>query len=209
MRVELLQKRGSQGFDFVPLNRPGLAQSLLELRNERRDRYDAASITLRKALKEGYQLLVSYTRSSARSNAVLDFTLDNPLFSPQAGGPLPWDAPDRLLSWGWLPLLKGFDFAYALDWRDGYPFNVVDQEQRLVGAPDGRRFPAYFSLNLHLERRFQLLGLKWAVRAGFNNATNRENPTVVNNNIDSPQFLSFGGTQHRVFTGRIRFLGRK
>jgi hypothetical protein len=209
MRIELLQKRGSQGFDFIPLNRPGLAQSLFELRNERRDRYDSASITLRKALKEGYQLLVSYTRSSARSNAVLDFTLDNPVFSSQAGGPLPWDAPDRLLSWGWMPLIKGFDFAYALDWRDGYPFNVVDQEQRLVGAPNGRRFPSYFSLNLHLERHFRLLGLKWAVRAGFNNATNRENPTVVNNNIDSPQFLSFGGTQHRVFTGRIRFLGRK
>ena len=48
-----------------------------------------------------------------------------------------------------------------------------------------------------------------ALRAGFNDVTNRHNPTVVNNNIESPLFLTFSGAQHRAFTGRIRFLGRK
>ena len=52
-------------------------------------------------------------------------------------------------------------------------------------------------------------GLRWALRAGFNNVTGRDNPTGVNNNIDSPEFLTFGGAQGRAFTGRIRFLGRK
>jgi len=51
--------------------------------------------------------------------------------------------------------------------------------------------------------------LESGLRAGFNNVTNRQNPTVVNNNLDSPKFLTFGGTEHRVLTGRVRFIGRK
>ena len=140
---------------------------------------------------------------------MLDPDIDNLVFGQQAAGPLPWDAPHHFIWWGWLPLVKKFDFAYSLDWRSGYPFNVVNQEQQLVGAPDARRFPTYFTLNTHIERRFRLFRYQLALRAGFNDVTNRQNPTVVNNNIDSPLFLTFSGKQHRVFTGRIRFLGRK
>lgn len=211
LRVEALQKRGSRGFAF--LNRvveaDGQQRQLFELGNTRRDRYDAIQISARRGLREGYEVFVSYTRSSARSNAVLDFTFDDPLFSLQAGGPAAWDAPNRLLSWGWMPLFKGFDLAYALDWRDGFPFSVVNEEQELIGRPGSRRFPDFFTLNVHLERRFRFFGANWALRAGFNNITGRANPTAVDNNIDSPAFLTFGGQQHRVFTGRIRFLGRK
>jgi hypothetical protein len=207
LRVELLAKRGRDGFAFV--NSSGTAAGSFELRNQRRDRYAAAQITLRRAFKDNYSVFASYTRSSARSSAVFDFGIDNPIFSLLTDGPLPWDTPNRLISWGWLPLLKGFDLAYALDWRDGYPYSLVNEEQHLVGAPNSRRFPAYFSLNLHAERRLRFLGFQWALRAGFNNVTNRPNATSVNNNIDSPHFLTFGGVQDRAFLGRIRFLGRK
>lgn len=210
-RLELVARRGSNGFAFInPGTRaPGQVVNVFALSNERRDRYSGAQLTLRRAFKDGYELLVSYTRSAARSNAVFDPSLDNPLFSQQAGGPLPWDAPNRLISWGWLPLVKGFDLAYSLEWRDGYPYSLVNQDQQLVGAPNERRLPNYFSLNLHAERRFGLFGLNLALRAGFNNLTNRRNPSSINNNVDSPQFLTFGGVQGRAFTGRIRFLGRK
>jgi hypothetical protein len=209
LRVELMQKRGSRGFTYINGGEGGAQGSVFRLESARRDRFDSAQVTVRKALGDGYEVLAAYTRSAARSNAVLDFTLDDPIFSPQAGGPLPWDAPNRLLSWGWLPLVKGFDLSYALDWRDGFPFSLVNQEQRLVGPPGARRFPDYFALNVHLERRFRLFGLNWAVRGGFNNVTGRPNPSVVNNNVDSPQFLTYGGIQRRAFTARIRLLGRK
>lgn len=212
LRLELVEKRGRAGFTFLR-RETGLDRSLplvlLELRNERRDRYDAVTITLRRTIKDNYAWLAAYTRSAARSNAIFDFSLDHILFSPQAGGPLPWDAPNQLISWGWLPLIKGFNFAYSLQWRDGFPFSLVNQDQQLVGAPNARRFPSYFSLNLHMERRFRLLGVNLALRAGFNNVTNRQNATEVNNNVDSPHFLTFGGVQGRTFVGRIRFLGRK
>lgn len=209
LSAELISRRGSNGLAYDNLDAAELTAGHFELHNGRRDRYRAAQLTLRRSFKEGYSMLIAYTRSAARSNAVFDFNLDNPLFGQRTGGPLPWDAPNRVISWGWLPLVKRFDLAYALDWRTGYPFSLVNQEQQLVGAPNARRFPVYFSLNVHLERRFELLGLNWALRAGCNNLTNRPNATEVVNNVDSPQFLTYGGVQRRVFVGRIRFLGRK
>jgi hypothetical protein len=211
LRAEFVQKRGRDGFAFFSraIDRAGVPLNIFELHNERRDRYHSFELTARRMFKGNHEFLASYVRSSARSNAVIDFNIGNPVFGPQSGGPLPWDAPNRFLSWGWLPLVHGFDLAYSAEWRDGFPFNLINQEQRIVGNPNSRRFPDYFSLNVHVERRFKLLGSQWALRAGFNNITDRENATVVNNNIDSPEFLTYGALQHRAFTGRIRFLGRK
>jgi Carboxypeptidase regulatory-like domain len=211
LRVEYLGKRGTDGLAYQSAGPEisGLPSGQFVLRNIRHDHYDAVTFTLRHSFRRGSMLFGSYTRSSARSDAVLDSTLANPLFSPQLPGPLPWDARNRFLSWGWLPLVKKFTLAYTLDWRTGYPFNVVNQEQELVGLPDRLRFPDYFALNLHVERRFRLFGFEWALRGGFDNITGRGNPTVVNNNIDSPRFLTFSGERGRSFTGRIRFLGRK
>ena len=207
--VEFLEKRGHNSFAFFNRGQSGQTSGGFELRNDRHDRYDALQITVRHTFKGNYAVLASYARSSARSDAVLDFDIDNVLFTQQAGGPLPWDAPNRFISWGWLPLIRKFDFAYSIDWRDGFPFSLVNQEQQLVGAPNSQRFPVYFTLDTHLERRFHLFGYYLALRGGVNNLTNRKNPTVVNNNVDSPEFLTFAGTQHRAFTGRIRFLGKK
>ena len=208
-QAEFIGKRGRDGWTYV--NQPS---GLFVFENTRRDRYHSVEITARRRFKGGHALFAAYTRSTARSNAVLNFTLDDPLFSQQVGGPLPWDAPNRFQSWGWMPLswmprMKAFDFAYSLDWRDGFPFFLVNQEQELVAPPGARRFPTYFALNLFLERRFLFLGRQWALRAGFNNITNRHNPTSVDNNVDSPRFLTFGSLEGRALTGRIRLLGRK
>ncbi len=211
LRVEVIGKRGRNGLAFFGADGGGPAEpdALFELSNAKRDRFDSLQITARRAFGRGYEMMASYTRSSARSNMVFDFNIDTPVFSSRTEGPLPWDTPNRFISWGWFPLVRRFDLAYSLEWRDGFPFSLVDQNQQVVGTPNSRRLPAHFSLNVHVERRFQMLGLRWALRAGFNNVTGRDNPTGVNNNIDSPEFLTFGGAQGRAFTGRIRFLGRK
>ena len=210
-RAEWIGRRGVNGYAFELQDgaQPGQLMTVLELGNTRNDSYDAFSLTARRAFKANYLLFASYTASSARTDTALDFSLDTPIFSPQAGGPLDWDAPHRLISWGWAPLVKKFDLAYSVEWRSGYPFSVFDQNRRLVEAPNSRRFPSFFSLNLHAERRVRLLSLNLALRGGFNNITNRQNAFAVDNNINSTQFLRFSGIQGRVFTARIRFLGRK
>jgi len=212
LKAEFLQKRGIHGFVYNTTN--GASGGNFILQNTRQDRYDAFQLGLRRSFQKSYMLTASYTRSRSRANQVLDFNVDDPILSPQAGGPYRWDVPNRFLSWGLLPffrlpVIKKLDVVYSLEARTGFPFNVTDDQERLVEPPGSRRFPAYFSLNVHLEKRFRLFGFYWAVRGGFDNITDHENPAVVNSNIDSPQFLTFSAFRRRAFTTRIRFLGRK
>jgi hypothetical protein len=79
----------------------------------------------------------------------------------------------------------------------------------LVGAPNSSRFPSYFNINLAFERKFRFFHYLWAWRFGFNNLTNSLNPNVVNNDVDSPTFMTYGRGQVRAFSVRLRFLGRR
>jgi len=212
LKAEFLQKRGTHGLVYNTLN--GQLGGNFVLQNTREDRYNAFQVDLRRSFRERYMIFASYARSSARSNQVLDFNVDSPVLSPQAAGPYPWDAPNRFLSWGLvpffkLPLIKEVDLAYSLEARSGFPFNVGNNEQQLVESPGSRRFPGYFSLNLFMEKRFHAAGRYFAVRFGFENITDRHNPLFVNGDVDSPRFLTFSALDHRAFTTRIRFLGKK
>lgn len=212
LKAEFLQKRGTHGLVYnTPIGQP---DSNFVLQNTREDRYNAFQVGLRRTFRQRYMVFGSYTRSRARSNQVLDFNVDSPILSPQAAGPYPWDAPNRFLSWGLvpffkLPLIKEVDLAYSLEARSGFPFNVENNQQQLVEPPGSRRFPAYFSLNLFMEKRFHAAGRYFAIRFGFENITDRQNPLFVNGDIDSPQFLTFSALERRAFTTRIRFLGKK
>jgi outer membrane receptor for ferrienterochelin and colicin len=206
--VEYIGRHGTRGLAYLTPG-TGAASGVFELQNERRDRYDGLQFTVRRTFKDTYSVMASYTRSSSRSNVAIEPGFDDPVFSLVAGGPLPWDSPNRLLSWGWMPLPKKFELSYSLDWHDGFPFSVVNEDQRMIGAVNSHRFPDYFAINLHVERRFRLLNFEWALRAGFNNITDHRNAALVDNNIDSPFFLTYQAIQGRTFTGRVRFLGRK
>lgn len=211
LKAEFMDKRGTNGFVYNTLN--GASGGNFILQNTRDDLYRAFQVTLRRGFGKRYMVLGSYTRSTAHSNQVLDFNVDNPILSPQEPGPYPWDAPNRFLSWGFLPFFKlpivhSLDLAYSMEARSGFPFDVYNDLQQLVEPPGARRFPEYFSLNLHLEKRFHAFGYYWALRGGFDNITNNQNPVVVNADINSPQFLTFSGYNPRAFTSRLRFLGK-
>lgn len=208
LKVEYIRKRGVHGFVYDLTNLSSL-NGQFALSNSRQDHYDGFQIGARHAFRNGHMIAASYVRSHARSNQVLDFNIDNPQFSPQQPGPYSWDTPNRFLSYGLLPLMKGFDLAYSTEVRTGFPFNVVNDQQQVVEAPGSRRFPTWFTLNTHIEKRFHALGYYWAIRGGFNNVTGRKNWIDVNNDINSPHFLAYSVYNGRAFTGRIRFLGRK
>ena len=179
------------------------------LTNHRRDHYDGFEISARRNFKNGYALFGSYVRSSATTTAALFYSPILSILGPQSGGPLPWDTPNRVLSWGWMPLpkTKRLDFVYSLDWRTGYPFNSVNANQDLVGPPNSRRFPDYFSLSPGLEIRFHFRKTYFGLRGVIENATGHENPYVVNNVVDSPHYLQPLQAQGRSFTARIRIIG--
>ena len=212
LKAEFLQKNGTRGLVYNTAN--GQPGGNFVLQNTREDRYHSFQVNLRRAFRHRYSVFGSYTRSSARSNQVLDFNVDSPILSPQAAGPYPWDAPNRYLSWGLapffkLPIIHEFDIAYSLEARSGFPFNVTNDQQQLVDPPGTRRFPTYFSLSLFVEKRFHAFGRYWALRGGFENITDHANPAVVNPDINSAHPLTFSAFQGRAFTTRIRLLGKK
>jgi hypothetical protein len=200
-----LWRRSGNGFTYI-----GGADGALHLGNSRRDQYRSASIVARQTLVQQYEWMVSYTRSQAVSNAVLNLRVDQTTQVVNNLGPMPWDAPNRFLASAYLPVprFKNWAMAILVDARSGFPFSLVDQAGNVVGAVDSQRYPANFDLNLHLERQFVLRGYRFALRGGFNNITDHANPTAVNNVVGAPQFLQFLGTEGRHFVLRIRFFGR-
>jgi hypothetical protein len=218
-------RAGGRGFTYETLSPESgptfYDGAVFQLRNTRRERYDAADFAVRRTFAGQFEWFLGYTRSSTRSNAAVDYSLENPVFAPQMAGPFDWDTPNRIHMWGWVPipkralprrlkfLLRNTTTAYLVEYRTGFPFSVVDQEGFLVGRPNARRYPDYFNVNLHFERRFRALHYLWAWRCGYNNLTGNLNANVVNNVQGAPQFLTYGRGQARAFSVRLRLLGRK
>ena len=152
----------------------------------------------------------AYTRSKANTNQVLDPVLGQLYFAPQQPGPLSWDAPNRLFTWGSIPTpIWGILFSYFFDYHTGYPYSAINQQQFLVGAANSLRFPAYASLTLGFEKKFPFKERIFALRVAVINIAGRQNPDVVVNNVDAPNFGAFSGGQGRAVTARLRFVGRR
>jgi hypothetical protein len=222
-RMEYLHRGGSHGFSFEPVA-PATADLVYQganytLRNDARVRYDAFDFSLKRTFAGKYEWFAGYTRSAARTDKAVDYNLENPVFALQMPGRLPWDAPNRFHMWGWLPvpatrgrlafLTRNTTAAYLVEYRTGFPFNVVDENSFLVGPPASLRLPDYFSINLHFERKFRVANYLFAWRWGFDNITNNGNPNYVNNVYGTSQFLTYGRGQARAFSTRLRLLGRK
>jgi Carboxypeptidase regulatory-like domain len=219
------RRQGSDGFTFESAapETPAMVYqgAVFNLANDQRVHYDAFDIAVKRTFAGQYEWFIGYTRSSARTNTAVEYSLENPIFALQMPGPLNWDTPNRVHMWGWAPLAarrlpKRFEFllrntsaVYLVEYRTGFPFSVVDEQGFLQGRPNSARFPDYFSLNLHFERKFRAMHYLWAWRCGFDNLTNNRNPNYVNNVTGTSQFLTYARGQSRAFSVRLRFLGRK
>lgn len=210
--TNFMRKNGRLGwaYDLTPAEFNPSTLFMFRLESRRQDSYTYVQAGLTRTFKDKYPWLLSYSHSSARTTAVIDFSQDNPIYARQSHGPFDWDSPDRLISWAIFPIpyLKKYTITYFAEWHSGLPWSEINQLQELLGQPNTRRFPAYFNLNLHAERRLRFWRTEWALRVGFNNLTAHNNPTSVSNNVDADDFGHFTGSPGRVFTGRIRFLGR-
>ena len=225
VKAQWLERRGYSGFSYVnslpqPQNVSGLIvflgnpsplfDAVFRLSNQRRDSYHSTEISVQQPLDSDHEWMASYARSSARSNNVVDRNIDErQIVNGNNQGPLPWDAPHRLLSWGFLPTLwKDWSIAYLLEWRSGFPFSTQDARGRVQGTVDDHRFPAFFEWNLFAEKRMTIRGYRIGLRGGFINITGHQNPNVVNNVVGSPLFLQMYGGQRRALNFRVRFFGK-
>jgi Carboxypeptidase regulatory-like domain len=207
--LELLARDEHHGLAFETLT-PGQVGSDFVLHTSRRDKYRGATLSARRQFSNGTVLFANYTRSRASTDQVLDPTLGSLYFAPQSAGSLNWDAPNRFLSWGSIPTpVWGILFSYLLEYRTGYPFSAINQQQFLVGPPNSLRFPSYTNANFGVEKKFRFRGYIFAARLAVINIFGGQNANTVVNNVDAPNYLTFYGGQGRAVTGRLRFVGRK
>jgi len=211
--LDLLARDEHHGLVFRTAT-PGQIGSNFLLETQRRDKYRSLTVSAKHTFENGALLFGAYTRSKASTDQAIDPYFGQLYFAAQQPGDLLWDAPNRFVSWGSIPTnIWGLLFAYFYEYRSGYPFNVVDQQQFLVGAPASQRFPYYSSLTVSLEKPFRFKEYIFAIRVSAVNALNRQNPDVVVNNVDAegatPGYLTFSGGQGRAITARLRFVGRK
>jgi len=207
--VELLARDQHHGLVWETLT-PGQIGSNFLLQSSRRDKYRSVTVTARHTFANSAELFGSYTRSKASTDQVLDPVLGSLYFAPQQPGPLSWDAPNRILTWGSIPTpIWGILFSYLVDYHTGFPYSAINQQQFLVGAANSLRFPSFASLTIGLEKKFTFRDRIFAVRLSAINILDRQNPDVVINNVDAPNYGMFTGGQGRAFTARLRFVGRK
>jgi len=212
--ADFIDKNISNIFTYANQNGPSALSGTYLLTNERRDHDYVADIEARRSFGQWYTLFVAYTRSQAHTNAAIDYSPTVSLLGPQQSGPLAWNTPDRVISWGWLPLAlprfkKSWDFVYTLDWNDGFPITSVNANQQVIGAVGSHTFPNYVSFSPGLEWRFHLHGYYFGLRGIIENITDSQNPAVVNNNVDSPDYLMFTEPLGRAVTARIRLIQSK
>ena len=207
--INVLARNGYHGFAYID-QEPTQPGGVFLLEDHRKDRYRAATFSMRHAFSDTTEVYGAYTRSRATSNEVLNPALGSIFYVAQQSAPVAWDTPNRIVTWGWMPThIWRVVFSAFFEYRSGYPFSAINLLQQLVGPANSRRFPPYINVNFGLEKKFAFRGYLWAVRGVAVNPFDRQNSTNVVNNVDAPNFGTFTGGQGRAFTLRVRFAGRK
>ncbi|MDQ6787086.1 MAG: TonB-dependent receptor plug domain-containing protein, partial [Acidobacteriota bacterium] len=170
--------------------------------------YDALELTAKLMLPKKQPFYLSYVRSKARGD-LNDFNsyygdFGVPIVRANQFSNLSTDVPNRFLAWGNISLPHKITASPILEWRSGFPYSVVDENQNFVGTrnANSRRFPKFFSLDAELSKDFQITK-KYAIRLsvrGFN-LTKHFNPRNVRNNTGDLAFGAFINNYRRYFTG--------
>ena len=184
--------------------------SAIVLRTDGRSRYREAQVTTRYAFHGADQIVASYTRSSA-VGSLNDFNsffgnIENPVIRPDERGPLPWDAPHRVLVWASLSLPRGFAVFPVLDARTGFPLSNLDADRNFVGPRDAAgRFPTFVSVDAQVTKKLVVFGHNATIGLKVFNITDHFNPRDYQGNIASANFGSFDNAVGRTFRGKWVF----
>jgi len=189
--------------------------STLMLLNTGRSRYREFQAVARLRAQEKRNIFLAYVRSQARGD-LNDFNsyfgnLRRPVIRPNEYGPQSFDVPNRLLFWGDFGLPFDVVATPVLDWRNGFPFSLLDEEQNYVGPRGaGGRFPSFLTLDVQVTKgvRIPFRGKKYKGRVGLTifNITDHWNPRDVQNNLASTQFGSFYNSPGISFRTKFEFV---
>src|SRR5882724_2054697 len=211
LRVGYIDSHTTYLFTVNPFTAGPAAPSFLALTNTGSSHYRELESTVHFTFHRNDEVNVSYIWSRTRgdlnnlSSVLIPFA--QPVIRPNVYGILPYDVPNRVVTWGIVSLPRGFKFSPIADIHTGYPYSNIDTLQNYVGTPNGQRFNSFFTLDVKLYREFRIpflgsehgKGKAHHVRLGVYslNVTNHGNFNAVYNNVTAPNFGQFAGFQDR------------
>lgn len=212
LRLGYQERSTHRDFFVEPIQATGPAGAL-ELMNTGRQRYRELQATLRWQPSQRATFFTSFVHSYAHGelNTFGQFfgNFPNPVIRPNQYGPLPFDAPNRLLFWGSLTLPYKIEFWPVLDVHSGFPYSKVDDDLNFIGQRNSQHFPVFASLDVQIVRPFRvtLLHREHTLRAGIKvfNAIAHFNPRDVQNNIASPNYGALYNSVGPQFRGKFEF----
>jgi hypothetical protein len=212
LRFSYLSSRTYDQFVVDPRSAPG-SEPLLLLTNTGGSRYHEFESTLRLHASSRADWNFSYVHSVARGDlntlTQVFVPFEQPVIRPNFFADLPSHVPHRVITWGRFKLPREVTISPLLDAHSGFPYSATDVLQDYVGAPNSRRFPTFFSLDLQLTKDMRVPFIPWLnkhkVRGALQifNITNHSNPRDVYANVASPYFGRFAGFQHRLFEASL------
>ena len=214
LRLGYEERHTRRDFFIDPLPQPG-SEDLLLLQNTGRSRYRELQAVARLRLQERRNIFLAYVHSQARGD-LNDFNtyfgnLRRPVIRPNEYGRQPFDVPNRLLFWGDFGLPRDIVLTPVLDWRNGFPYSLLDENQNFVGPRGGGgRFPQFLTLDVQVTKGVAIpfRGKKYRGRLGLTifNITNHWNPRDVQNNLASEQFGMFYNSPGLSFRTKFEFV---
>jgi len=218
LRFGYEERRTRRDFIIEPGVIPPSAASqpgALLLLNTGRSLYRELQVVARFRFQEGRNIFLSYVRSQARGD-LNDYNtyfgnLRQAVIRADEYGRQPFEAPNRLLFWGDFGLPYDIVATPVVDWRNGFPFSLLNEQQDYLGPRNGGgRFPQLVTLDLLVTKglRIPFRGKKYKGRVGVTifNITNHWNPRDVQNNLASSQFGTFYNSAGRSFRTKFEFV---
>jgi hypothetical protein len=188
---------------------------LILLENSGRSFYREFQVVGRARLQEKRNLYLAYVRSEARGD-LNDFdvyfgNLRHPVIRANEYGRQNFDTPNRLLFWGDIGLPFDVVATPVVEWRSGFPFSAVDEDQDFDGPRnESGRFPALVTFDLLVTKGVSIpfRGKRYKGRVGLSifNITNHWNPRDVQNNVHSTQFGTFFNSPDRSFRTKFELV---
>ena len=184
----------------------------IALSNSGRDSYQEFQVAGRYKLPR-LMLNSSYVHSRAFGNlndpSLFFGNYSQAVIQPDDRARLPFDATNRILSWGDIQGPWRLTLLPVYDLHTGFPYSVENEFREYVGARDSRHYPRFSSFDLQVSRPVSLhMGERSLhMRAGFGvyNVFNHFNPRDVQNVEQSSLFGEFFNDAWREYRGKLVF----
>lgn len=199
----IVDRREPAGFATAPLNDPlsvlddlpEAARGSLFLVNEGATTSWSLELTASYRLGAWAEIFASYVRSSAEGDlndfSIIAGEIPDPVIRENRRGPLSIDVPNRFLAWGTVYLPWDLTLSPLVEWRSGFPYSLIAEDQTYAAEANTERFPSFFSADAQITKDVEIFGFRVEVGARFFNLTDHANPRQVIANVASDRLGEF------------------